>query len=408
MLGRLAELNIVKIEPTRSLSSTPVAPARPAAEAERVQDEVQVTQRLLPVSGPVLAFAGALALGISLPGSGVAEEIAPPLDVSVTVPAPLPTKPDQQFIQLTSRLQDSATLQNLNSAWENGRLRRLDPDGISTMQHLHRLLTQTLAPGLDHDVLLKELAAALAEPGEINQQGAGTCGITSVEYIHSQEDPSDWVRVLAGLSSQEGHVHLRDGTLLQRNPTGLANDKFGRNNIDRLYQSSMSELFNGDNRYDNQQDLNLDAQGKSTGRGLPRTEVARALSSIFGQPYEYDEYKGDRHETDQDLRLRLADGQRVWISINWVADLKDAPISHAIALEAVHGDSVSLRNPQGLADDGSGGAPRHLVDKNGHFVMSKADFYARLNGTIQAEGRHPRQVAYLSSTTAVWPGFKHS
>jgi len=351
---------------------------------------------------------GVIALGVSLPGSGVAEEIAPPMDVSVTVPAPLPTKPDQQFIQLTSLLQDSTTLANLNEAWSNGRLRRLDPDGISTMQHLHTLLNQSLAPGLDREVLLKEVAAALAEPGRINQQGAGTCGITSVEYIHSQEDPSDWVRVLAGLSSAQGDVKLRDGTLLQRNPSGLNNDAFGRNNIDRLYQSSMSELFNGENRYDNQQDLNLDAQGKSTGRGLPRVEVAKALSAVFGQPYEYNEYGGDRHDTDHDLRLRLADGQRVWISINWVNDLKDAPVSHAIALEAVHGDSVSLRNPQGLADDGTGGAPRHVLDKSGHFVMSKADFYARLNGTIQAEGRHPRQVAYLTTTTAVWPGLKGS
>ena len=384
-------------------------PARPAVESEGAKDEFQLTQRLLPVSAPILACVGAIALGVSLPGSGVAEDIAPPMDVSVTVPAPLPTQPDQQFIQLTSRLQDSSTLANLNEAWTNGRLRRLDPDGVSTMQHLHTLLNQPLAPGLDREVLLKEVAGALADPGQINQQGAGTCGITSVEYIHSSEDPSDWVRVLAGLSSAQGEVKLRDGTLLQRNPTGLNNDAFGRNNIDRLYQSSMSELYNGENRYDNQQDLNLDAQGKSTGRGLPRVEVAKALSAVFGQPYEYNEYSGDRYETDHDLRMRLADGQRVWISINWVHDLKDAPVSHAIALEAVNGDSVSLRNPQGAGDNGTGGgAPRHMLDKSGHFVMSKADFYARLNGTIQAEGRHPRQVAYLSTTTAVWPGLKGS
>lgn len=393
----------MKIDPVRSFPAPTPPTARPVEEAEQARDEFQVTQRLLPVSGPVLACLGALALGVSLPGSGGAEEIAPPLDVSVAVAAPLPTKPDQQFLQLTSRLQDSTTLTNLNEAWSNGRLRRLDPEGISTMQHLHTLLNQPLAPGLDREVLLKEVAAALADPGQINQQGAGTCGITSVEYIHSQEDPSDWVRVLAGLSSAQGEIKLRDGTLLQRNPTGLNNDAFGRKNIDRLYQSSMSELFNGDNRYDNQKDMNLNDRGQSAGRGLPRVQVAKALSAVFGQPYEYNEYSGDRQQTDHDLRLRLADGQRVWISINWVKDVKDAPVSHAIALEAVHGDSVSLRNPQGLADDGTGGAPRHMLDKSGHFVMSKADFYARLNGTIQTEGRHPRQVAYLSTTTAVWP-----
>ncbi|MBN9416356.1 MAG: hypothetical protein J0I12_13010 [Candidatus Eremiobacteraeota bacterium] len=278
----------------------------------------------------------------------------------------------------------------------NGRLTNRDRQGQTTLQHLDQLDRQKVPKEVDKPTAYRELVANIAEPGNTNQRGRGTCAPTSVEYVHVKNQPSDYARVVTGLLSEKGEVRMNNGETMKRNASGLGPDNSGRTSVDRIYQSSMMDYADGDKMtYNNQTDQHVGADGKNSHQGMYLNEEAKALNAVTGErqtsrgvdPNNTGFMGIRRFTTDRDLRHELSEGRNPIVCMTWDQSPGARDKDHALTITKMDGDYVYLRNPWGNDEKGgTNGPPREVVDPNTGLVrMKKDDFYARLTGINQRE-----------------------
>lgn len=316
--------------------------------------------------------------------------------------------PDRQSVaarvsKLQSWMKDSTNdlAHNLELSFENKSLLEVDRYGRSTLSYLEMVRDRGVAEGLDARVVVGEMALVLGAHKGMQQNTWNTCAATSVSYIHAEENPADYARVMAGLVSPEGTVKMADGTVLHRNATSLAGDNSQRLNIDRIYQASIQDAFNGEAGYDSRIDQNVVVHGKPyAAAGMLPSHMAAAMSAVRGRPHRVEYFHGDRAQTELHLKQRLATGERVILSMNWVADLKQRS-NHAVVLEAVEGDSLIIRNPWGSWEKGVGSGPKRVaLDEHGRFRIAKDEFFPRLNASIVPDRPDSEPVQLLSDNVA--------
>lgn len=269
---------------------------------------------------------------------------------------------------------------NLLRLLENGALSDRDRDRNSLLDNLSRLKDQKFAEGLNGAEILRQIVESVANPDAINQGTKGSCAVTTVEYLHAKERPADYVRVMAGLTGEDGKASLRNGEIMHREDGSTLPDNSGRRAVDRIYQDSMREYANGARDYDNQTDehyeVYMDKDGnlvrKSTGKGTPMDDYERAMDAVL--PYD-SEWTTRGVGAEAELRQLLQQGYPVQVVLSWGENS-----SHALALEGMDAGQVFLRNPWGDGDVGQGGdnVPERTVGPGGHIAMSKNDFFSRL------------------------------
>ncbi len=137
----------------------------------------------------------------------------------------------------------------------SGRLLSTDKTGRTTLDHLCELQGQAMEQPLESGVVTSELLANLANPGEINQRNRGTCTVTTIEYFHCAQQPSDYTRLVKELVKKDAEAHFQGGKVCWTNPTGLKVDDSKRSSVDRVYQSSlMQAAYDGRALYNNNND----------------------------------------------------------------------------------------------------------------------------------------------------------
>ncbi len=282
--------------------------------------------------------------------------------------------------------QQNGTDPNLITLLESGKLLDTDPEGHTLLENLSALSTQRCAQGIDGRQILRDVVLAVANPNSIHQGSRGTCGPTTVEYLHAKNSPADYVRVIAGLASEQGSVRLRNGTELARDQGCVPEDGSRRTAASRIYQASMMELANGDEEYDNATDghYRYRRQGdltvpERTHDGLYTGELETVMNGVL--PYR-SEFASGGPGAEAEIRSLVRQGLPVVALIRWSTDAQGQTGNHYLLVEAFDDSSVSLRNPWGDGDRGRRGpgdnSPVREVGPGGHIVLSKADFMERL------------------------------
>lgn len=271
----------------------------------------------------------------------------------------------------------------------SGKLLDKDKTGKTTLDHLREIQSQPLEGNFQRGVVVSELLANLQNPGEINQRNRGTCTVTTIEYFHASQQPSDYTRLVKELVHSQGKAHFQTGQVCWTNPTGVGEDHSGRSSVDRIYQSSMMQAaYKGIALYNNHNDtfwtLGWNRQFRDS--GLFSHQSGYLMEQVLGKPTKVMEYEGNRKRFEADMIRALNLGQTVFVAMAWHPDPNDRDSNHALAVEKIENGKVYLRNPWGDGEKGGdNGPPRELVDDKGRVVVSQDDFFAHLKGAIRPE-----------------------
>lgn len=262
-----------------------------------------------------------------------------------------------------------------------------DLKGGNLMDTLVKLSTQELADGLDRGTVLTELIERILTPEKISQRNRGTCTVTSLEYLLASKQPAEFARLVTGLVSKEGTVTMASGRKLERD--GLEADDSKRANIDRIFQSSMMEEFNGNfTEYDNKTDKHKRFDWFDAGSGLTKDEFDDAIDAALGKNYQassYSDSSSSRKSLTERLKKSLGAGNPVAIGMYWDPDKNAKHSSHKLVLTGISDTHVELWNPWGDGERGGSqsGPPRELNKDRGagHIRMTHDDFFSRLRNT---------------------------
>lgn len=139
-----------------------------------------------------------------------------------------------------------------------GHLQSTDAYDGTLLHNLDTLATQPLNPEIvgqgGNETLRQSLVdstlADLAAPtANVTQNGANTCASTTVQIALARDEPAEYVRLLSGLTGEDGRVDMRGGGTL-----GLQNESFddggivgaqGRTPSEVIFQGAAVEFANG-------------------------------------------------------------------------------------------------------------------------------------------------------------------
>lgn len=316
-----------------------------------------------------------------------------------------------------------------------------DSTGHTLLDNLHSLATGPLNPalqqnGVERHVLLQGVLQETANPGEVNQSSRGTCAVTAMQWMLCMREPAEYARIMAGLTSPEGSVRLRNGDTMTLRTTTLLSDETNRTPSERFFQASMMEYSIGNGMiYSNLTDSRHSgfmgamyegvamvrrAFGASTthetGSGLFRDESARGMSALFGTPHVVDNgqrgfwsnvwgairevFNGNPQNAMNHFNpayhvvetLRNNPGPH-WVGMRFGAPDENGRIheGHAVAVTEIRDGRVYYRNPWGRSGDANGteynDPPRRMEDRTiGLESMTIEQFMALSPATIQPVG----------------------
>ncbi|HPZ09156.1 MAG TPA: hypothetical protein PL110_13685 [Candidatus Eremiobacteraeota bacterium] len=147
---------------------------------------------------------------------------------------------------------------NLIKLLEEGKLSDKDSEGKSLLDNLILFSTQKFAEGIDGKFALENVISKLTGP-ELKGMGMGMEMVgfsdpaTKLEEDNIKNNPSEYIRIVAGLCSEKGEVKLPSGDILKRNEDILKNRKvtggiiggmggmIGNVSVSEIYQSSIRE-----------------------------------------------------------------------------------------------------------------------------------------------------------------------
>lgn len=267
-------------------------------------------------------------------------------------------------------------------------------DGRSVLDMLGTLsvdprVLQKVAPVKEADVLAG-LMLELADPGRIDQSGAGTCTVTSMQVSLATYEPVEYTRIMVGLLSAAASVKLRGGEILHRDDNGIAPSSSTvstRTPSERVFQAAMIQA-----RVDRDYTASARGEGwafnereidtlplamkiimwillpfgllltlmrhKGYSNGLDDSQIQAAASELFGRKYGVHSLNDDddelawfrRHAPDGDFR-----GKGIILSLSPFGDS-----AHALLLERADYTSsppaIICRNPWGSEPNSKAGA----------------------------------------------------
>ncbi|MDB5100312.1 MAG: hypothetical protein JWM80_4733 [Cyanobacteria bacterium RYN_339] len=172
--------------------------------------------------------------------------------------AHLPAAERARVEALRGKFEGSPRVQEaLDGLVQTGRIGSKDlRGGKTTLDHLEALATAPLEPAIAAQRLetLGETIMEIAQPGSISQRGRNTCGAAAAQGNLAQESPAEYVRLLVGLASPNGHVETTTGKWLHRNKKWFLDEHTGDRSVpSRLLQSSFMEV-SSNGSYDNKLD----------------------------------------------------------------------------------------------------------------------------------------------------------
>lgn len=172
-----------------------------------------------------------------------------------------------------------------------GVLERRDSDGHTLVDSLITIAEGdfwdpfALEPGRTR--IFSELVLNIVEPKRINQGLKGTCAAACIESYTAEREPAEYARIIAGLVTRDGRVHLRSGATLVCDEDVLAPNvlESGRNAISRVFQAACMEFAYPNMNYDNVIDGHFDGD-ENVGSGLELEAFERLLEAVTGESWK--------------------------------------------------------------------------------------------------------------------------
>jgi hypothetical protein len=273
-----------------------------------------------------------------------------------------------------------------------------DGNGRTLFENLLDMSQQKFTPELDGEKIMDLTIKHLARPEEIRNRKQASCAAAVLQYIQAEDQPADYARTVAGLTSTDGKVDLGYGDVLEANEDSLRKDRSLRDDVCRIYQASAIDYANGDLEYSNSEQKHIDPNDPDfqKGKGITSSEYTRVSNIIL--PYNVenkrvkdistkDEDIGKREIIENDIQSFIDEGNLVAAGMRWSQVSDDKYRLHKLAITNIDGDYIYLRNPNGDAETGSKPDDRKpereaILDENGnsggHIKMKKEIFFDRL------------------------------
>jgi len=287
----------------------------------------------------------------------------------------------------------------------------------SLLDNLNTLANQPMNPAADgrRGEILGSVISETADPTwQLDQGNVGECAPTSIQTHLLLNTPSEYARLIGGLSSQSKTAVLADGSSLQAAQNDIVNNAkvtiTGQNGApqtindrrsvtERMFQGAIQQY--GDRSVGGAQ--NFDCNTDNT--GLWDNQVANILHGLYNRPYTAQPPGGqgingavgsNQNQRDgifNQIKDQLNLGQGpVPAEIIWGANNSSQGL-HELMITEVRDGRVYFRNPWGSRDaQGSnykdnqniaGPPPRRVEDSLGGLEsMSIQDFRQRLNGAV--------------------------
>jgi hypothetical protein len=333
------------------------------------------------------------------------------LEEMLALPQVQALTPAQQLtlIELASSFRGSGALTQIAARSPTVLFDR-DANGQTLLENLTRFAERlkVLPPGMNGNALSAGLLSELADPGNVRQgYYVGTCTVATLNYMIARYAPSEYLRLMTGLLSEEGRVKTRDGAELVRVPNSIDADPSRRSPGDRIFQAALMEYGNGMATYDAAADRNRLSFLPFIQNGLTNDGVMETLVALFGRkastlPIRVDLTKGKLGAVDLSKPpdpAPIIEYLRAHPNGPGVLALMDFGSGHAVTVTRVEGDRVYLHNPWGeevlelngvrvrLAEPGEEVEhPRRRVeDTKGGSSMTMSDFLHSLNVAIALE-----------------------
>jgi hypothetical protein len=211
--------------------------------------------------------------------------------------------------------------------------------------NLSELGKQPLADGLERETLIGHLLEEIADPATISQRNKNTCGATTAQILLAKNSPAEYVRLVAGLASPDGHVIMANKETLLRETGTEKTDDSKRTASSRLIQPAFMEFANGTDDYDNAKDVN---QGKKNYEGLYASQVDKLLEATNSIKFDTIMVKKGKDVLPAMRRLEESAnrGNLTPILFNYQGDG-----GHFVGVTGVSKDLVYFINPWGQEED---------------------------------------------------------
>lgn len=207
------------------------------------------------------------------------------------------------------------------------------------LAQLKTLATQPLAEGIDRRTLIATLLSELADPERIAQGDRHTCAAAVVQAKLAQDDPAEYLRVVAGLASPAGRVTLANGDVLRRHADWRVAG--GRSLSSDLLQPAFMQYATG--TYDVRSDTRATANGR--GKGLYAAEQSRLLSAVSGTASV--SVFGNGPQVLDAMQRALDQGHDVPVVIK-IRDRDTGQLQgHSVLVEAIRDGQVTFLDPNG-------------------------------------------------------------
>ncbi|MFN8606138.1 MAG: hypothetical protein U0931_01310 [Vulcanimicrobiota bacterium] len=257
---------------------------------------------------PINAFKPAL---LTQPvAGGTATQAAPAASAAATTAAALPGPLAALYSSVLCVVSDSAEgPRQLQTLADQGKLSQV------TLHNLNDLTQKPRAAGLDGAALTRETLAVLSGPDQNIWQGNRyTCGAANLER-QLADNPESFTSLVANLSSLEGRTYLVGGFELKRAEGCARQDDSGRNNTDRLIQSSlMAAAGAGRGNYD----VATDRFGEDRDGGLKISEISAMTALTQNQSQIVIAYDSKSARATQELLAQLKPGETFQTAMtNW-------------------------------------------------------------------------------------------
>lgn len=252
---------------------------------------------------------------------------------------------------------DPASRLALQTLLDEGTLTRASkqPGTGTPLDQLAKIAAQPLAPGVDRQALLGGVVREIAEPTAL-YQGADTwtCTVTSAQIRMAHDDPAEYLRLVAGLSTPAGTVKLANGDRLQRPVAAIGLDFGNRSVSAKLWQGSLMAYAAQGKHYDPRLDVSTTRGGSH--RGLNDLEIARIYSGLLGQPHVPAQSQNDPERSAAimaRIEASLAEGKSV--PTNYYVKKKfdqngqfAGGVGHAVVITKVTAGEVTYADPMGV------------------------------------------------------------
>lgn len=374
-------------------------PEPPAPEPKVVRPAIDQSRDTFSGVGSAAAQAGKALSGAAAEGAGPAGaaglgEAAKPNKTREQLQATegykaLSPEQQQQALEVFDTM-DAAGQRNMVALAErqvNGKTALLDTDttGKTLLENLHQIATQPMPQsfadaGVTRESLLASITQEASAPGQINQHDRGTCTVTSMQYMLNNQNPAEYMRLMAGLTSESGEVKLANGDTLRRDQDSIAFDSAtARSSSERLFQSAMMQYAKGGDEGDYSNVADKD-------EGLNAGEQEKALQALFSRDFDNEDgsiWNFTPGEEEVLNLLKERSPEDTYIRMKW-GEGKEG--GHAVVVDRVENGRVYFRNPHGpggTQGDRLEDPPRVVEDPNtGLQSMSEEDFLKWVKSAI--------------------------